>query len=221
MQYQNETVTLNRGDYTTCTINLHGATVTSWRFEDEELLFVSRQSKFSGLLQVRGGMAFVFPHFGMWFFGPQHGFGRNLRWNLEEGPAVLKDSGDVYATFSLRSSAYTDSMWNFKFDITYRVTLCEKEIKFEVFIENSSKHFPFEFSILQHSLFKVPDVTKCSLIGFKNIMYRDETTGTKDMDPVILAPSMKDLKLEIGKHYEKDINVWNPWAEMSKSIHDL
>ncbi|CAB0039856.1 unnamed protein product [Trichogramma brassicae] len=34
-------VVLDRGNNTTCTINLHGATVVSWRVNNQEQLFVS------------------------------------------------------------------------------------------------------------------------------------------------------------------------------------
>lgn len=51
--------------------------------------------------------------FGPWSFGPQHGFARMIRWNLEKPPERLP-SGDVEAIFSLMDSDFTRSMWNYQ-----------------------------------------------------------------------------------------------------------
>ncbi|KAJ8966944.1 hypothetical protein NQ317_009034 [Molorchus minor] len=232
MLYENETVFLNRDDYTTCTINLHGATVTSWRFEDEEQLYVGRRACLSGLNHLRGGISFVFPKFDEWFFGPPHGFARNMPWKLDEGPVVM-DSRDVYAQFSVSNDDFTESMWNFKFKITYKIILLEKRLSLEISIDNVSEYFPFEFCFLHHSLFKVPDVTKCEVTGFKDHFYKDELKKTNEyfledrdivtiskwtddiyidvVEKVVVAHVMNDLKLEIGPGISENVNLWNPY----------
>uniref|UniRef100_A0A182F1N5 Uncharacterized protein n=1 Tax=Anopheles albimanus TaxID=7167 RepID=A0A182F1N5_ANOAL len=43
-------VVLDRGNNTTCTINLHGATVVSWRVNNQEQLFVRKMLKQNALL---------------------------------------------------------------------------------------------------------------------------------------------------------------------------
>lgn len=50
--------------------------------------------------------------FAQWSFGPQHGFARIIRWNLEKAPERLP-SGDVEAIFSIMDSEFTRSMWNY------------------------------------------------------------------------------------------------------------
>ena len=57
-------------------------------------------------------IVFVIAQFGPWTFGPQHGFARIVRWNLEKAPERLP-SGDVEAIFSIMDSEFTRSMWNF------------------------------------------------------------------------------------------------------------
>jgi glucose-6-phosphate 1-epimerase len=117
-------VVLDRGNNTTCTINLHGCTIVSWRVNNQEQLFVSKKSVFDGRKAIRGGISFVFPVFG--FSGsnvlPQDGFARVSRWHLEKGPDRLH-TGDVEAIFSLCDSDYTRPMWNCQFRITYRYAL--------------------------------------------------------------------------------------------------
>ena len=57
-------VMMDRGNNTTCTINLHGCTIVSWRVNNQEQLFVSKRSVFDGKKAIRGGIPFVFPIFG-------------------------------------------------------------------------------------------------------------------------------------------------------------
>ena len=130
-------------------VTFTGATVVSWRVNNQEQLFVSKQAQFDGKKAIRGGIPFVFrkilkifwlfpfdfylcfvpmlfscfsiqiAQFGAWNYGPQHGFARISRWSLEKSPERLH-SGDVEAVFSLMDSDFSRSMWNFPFRITYR-----------------------------------------------------------------------------------------------------
>ena len=54
-------VIMDRGNNTTCIINLHGSTIVSWRVNNQEQLFVSKKSVFDGRQPIRGGINFVFP----------------------------------------------------------------------------------------------------------------------------------------------------------------
>ncbi|XP_018564358.1 putative glucose-6-phosphate 1-epimerase [Anoplophora glabripennis] len=234
-------VVLDRGDYTSCTLNLHGATVTSWRIKNQEMVFVSRQSHFTGLSHIRGGIQFVFPVMGSWIFGPNHGFARDLPWDLEEGPNKT-DTGDVYAIIRLTANPYTNALWAYKFKLYYKITLYEYKIVFNIGVENISEIYPFEFNIMQHSLMRVPDVTKCEFIGFKNCRYKDCLKNNEMMkeerekvtisehtdriyinapNQVVVTNVMKGGSLKIVKKRTRDINLWNPWTEKSLTIPDL
>lgn len=72
----------------------------------------SKLAVFDGKKAIRGGIPFVFPQFGPWSFGPNHGFARIVRWTLERGPERLPN-GDVEAVLSLMDSDFTRSMWNY------------------------------------------------------------------------------------------------------------
>ena len=54
-------VIMDRGNNTTCIINLHGSTIVSWRVNNQEQLFVSKKSVFDGRQPIRGGIPFIFP----------------------------------------------------------------------------------------------------------------------------------------------------------------
>ncbi|KAJ8967091.1 hypothetical protein NQ314_003103 [Rhamnusium bicolor] len=240
MIYGNQIV-LNRGNYTSCSINILGATVTSWRIYHKEQLFVSRESHFSGLSHIRGGISFVFPHFGPWCMGSRHGFARNIAWSLEQGPEKL-ENGDVFAMLSLDRDDYTDSLWNYKFKLMYKITLCEQKLIFNIYVENTCENFPFEFEILQHSLFKVPDVRKCEIIGLRNCSFKkavkQDETEVEDREIVnisaridriyakvpreITVSNMMDGgTLKITRKNTYDVNLWNPWVAETKQIKDL
>ncbi len=52
-----------RGDYS-LEIYLHGATVTSWRHQNLERIFVSSLTVWNGIKAIRGGIPVVWPQFG-------------------------------------------------------------------------------------------------------------------------------------------------------------
>lgn len=131
-------VILDRGNYTTCTVHLHGGTILSYRVNNKELLYMGKKAVFNTFSPIRcvvffyslffytvgrrGGIQFTFPYFANQINGPKHGFARYVPWSLEEGPVTLKD-GNVQALFSLQESEYTKAIWNYKFKISFRVRL--------------------------------------------------------------------------------------------------
>lgn len=234
-------VVLDRGNNTTCTINLHGATVVSWRVNNQEQLFVSKQAVFDGKKAIRGGIPFVFPQFGPWTFGPNHGFARIVRWHVEKAPERLP-SGDVEAVFSMMDSDFTRSMWNYEFRLTYRLILREKELHFNIAVYNPSKELSFSFNMLLHTYFKVPDVRRCQITGLHNCMFLDKMQdGTiyHDIRDVVTIQGRTDRiyqntaqehiitnvvsgrKMRIQKYNFPDTVIWNPGEGQAKVLTDF
>ncbi|XP_059051120.1 uncharacterized protein LOC131845965 [Achroia grisella] len=234
-------VVLDRGNNTTCTVNLFGATVVSWRVNNQEQLFVSKQAVFDGKRAIRGGIPFVFPQFGQWAFGPQHGFARVARWHVEKMPERLP-SGDVEAVFSLMDDDFTRSMWHFQFRLTYRLILREKELHFNIGVYNPSKELTFSCQMLLHTYFKVPDVRRCQITGMHGCMFIDKTREgavyqeTREvvtinewtdriyqntMQEHIITNVVSGRKMRIQKYNFPDTVIWNPWAEYAKEIPDF
>ncbi|KAG6447040.1 glucose-6-phosphate 1-epimerase [Manduca sexta] len=234
-------VVLDRGNNTTCTVNLFGATVVSWRVNNQEQLFVSKQAVFDGKRAIRGGIPFVFPQFGQWAFGPQHGFARVARWHVEKMPERLP-SGDVEAVFSLMDDDFTRSMWHFQFRLTYRLILREKELHFNIGVYNPSKELTFSCQLLLHTYFKVPDVRRCQITGMHGCMFIDKTREgavyqeTREvvtinewtdriyqntMQEHIITNVVSGRKMRIQKYNFPDTVIWNPWAEYAKEIPDF
>jgi glucose-6-phosphate 1-epimerase len=75
---------------------LLGATIVSWKVDNEEIIFVSKKTIWDGSKAVRGGIPICFPSFGPWIYGPQHGFARTSKeWKVHSEPKVDVNSGDV------------------------------------------------------------------------------------------------------------------------------
>ncbi|CAG9855722.1 unnamed protein product [Phyllotreta striolata] len=165
-------IRLDRGGYTTCNIILKGASITSWRIEDEEQLFLSRRTRLDDYHKYRGGITIVFPHFEDWSFGRNHGFARDLIWSVKDGPKT-DQYGDVHLELSLKSNCFTKSNWNYDFDLQYRIILKERSLDLKLLVLNLSKHETFYFQIAFHYHIKVKDSNKVAVAGVKNLMYRD------------------------------------------------
>ncbi|KAK4319388.1 hypothetical protein Pmani_009671 [Petrolisthes manimaculis] len=233
-------VVLDRGNNTTCTVNLHGATVVSWRVNNQEQLFVSKQAIFDGKRAIRGGIPIVFPQFGPWSTGPQHGFARICRWELKKPPERLP-TGDVEAMFQLLDNEFTRSMWNYPFSLTYRLILREKELHFNISVYNPGAE-TLSFTFLLHTYFKVPDVRRCQITGMRGCTYIDKTReGTlyqehRDVVTInewtdriyqntplehIITNVVSGRKMRMQKYNLVDTVVWNPWIEKAKEIPDF
>uniref|UniRef100_A0A182VNL7 Galactose mutarotase n=1 Tax=Anopheles merus TaxID=30066 RepID=A0A182VNL7_ANOME len=201
----------------------------------------SKLAVFDGKKAIRGGIPFVFPQFGPWNFGPQHGFGRVVRWTLERAPERLP-SGDVEAVFSLMDNEITRSMWNYPFRITYRLILREKELHFHIGVYNPSKDMTFSFNLLLHTYLKVPDVRRCQITGLHGCTFvdktrdgaiyqegRDAVTINEWTDRVyqhtpqehIITNVVSGRKMRLQKYNFPDTVVWNPWMEKARECQDF
>ncbi|CAD0195129.1 unnamed protein product [Chrysodeixis includens] len=200
-----------------------------------------KQAVFDGKRAIRGGIPFVFPQFGQWAFGPQHGFARIARWHVEKMPERLP-SGDVEAVFSLMDDDFTRSMWHFQFRLTYRLILREKELHFNIGVYNPSKELTFSCQMLLHTYFKVPDVRRCQITGMHGCMFIDKTREgalyqeTREvvtinewtdriyqntMQEHIITNVVSGRKMRIQKYNFPDTVIWNPWSEYAKEIPDF
>uniref|UniRef100_A0A8D8M6U6 glucose-6-phosphate 1-epimerase n=1 Tax=Cacopsylla melanoneura TaxID=428564 RepID=A0A8D8M6U6_9HEMI len=233
-------VMMDRGNNTTCTINLHGATVVSWRVNNQEQLFVSKSAVFDGKRPIRGGIPIVFPQFGAWAFGPQHGFARNITWTVEKAPEKLQ-SGDVEVIFSLMDNEFTRCMWNYPFRLTYRLILREKELHFNIGVYNPSSDLSFNFNLLLHTYLKVPDVRRCTVNGLYGCHYIDkvldgqlfresrETVNVSSFTDRIYQNTCQEhvvtnvvsgRKMRLQKYNFPDTVIWNPW-DTSRDMKDF
>ncbi|ESP01222.1 hypothetical protein LOTGIDRAFT_111836 [Lottia gigantea] len=238
-----DVVFLDAGNGTSALIHLHGATVLSWKVNGKEMLFVSEKSVFDGKKAIRGGIPIVFPQFGPWASGPQHGFCRIKRWNSEIPPT--KDSkGTVIAMLSLQDDEETRQMWNYKFKVVYSLRLQENAFIMNLTIHNEGMCISFfGFSTLLHSYIRTPDILNTSVHGLNGVKYVDKVNNNRtdvekrenifmdeNYDRVYIAcPTHVDVShIGCGQHNLNiktfnlpDIVLWNPWTEKAKAMSDF
>ncbi|XP_060556805.1 uncharacterized protein LOC132717369 [Ruditapes philippinarum] len=224
-----------------CTINLHGATVTSWKNKGEEILFCSEKALLDGSKAVRGGIPLVFPNFGPWTLGPQHGFARIKKWR-EDDAASQSGDGACSKVFVLEDDEETRKLWNERFRLEYTVKMEENKLTTSLKIYNKGES-AFSFTTLMHTYFRVDDIDKSGVKGLKGVSYDDKVDGGQHVEdretvridknydriykncpgPVELIPDVDKpgLSRKLIASNLNDIVVWNPWAEKAKSMSDF
>lgn len=221
-------------------VHLHGATLTSWKCKGQEMLFVSEKAVLDGTKAIRGGIPLVFPNFGPWDLGPQHGFARTSQWTVCQEPK--EENGETSAVFVLEDNESTRKMWNYRFKLLYEVIVGKHNLKTTITAENKDEK-SFEFTTLLHTYFRVPDVTKTMVSGLNGLTYMDKVLGgkifTESNDPVIVkgytdrvyqnSPSEHKITnvgspncdIILWKENLPDTVVWNPWAHKAMTMSDF
>ncbi|KAG8193913.1 hypothetical protein JTE90_011468 [Oedothorax gibbosus] len=233
---QVESVTIRKNN-SSATVHLFGATLTSWKPNGCEALFVSKNSHFDNKNPIRGGVPVIFPQFGPWENGPQHGFARRTLWSVKHGE---NDPGKV--TLVLEESEDSLKIWNYRFKFEYTLSLVsDSELKMDAVITNRDEN-EFSFTFLLHTYFSVPDIEKCGIVGLKGCSYVDKVkNGAKSVeendeikiseftDRVYLSTpnvnkishASQDREITIEKCNLPDTVVWNPWIDNAKKMADF
>uniref|UniRef100_A0A146L702 glucose-6-phosphate 1-epimerase n=1 Tax=Lygus hesperus TaxID=30085 RepID=A0A146L702_LYGHE len=237
--HEQNTILLERGEGTSCTINLHGATLTSWKVDGQEQLFVSSKAVFDGKSPIRGGIPIAFPKFGDWEGKPLHGFARVCKWKLLSEIEHLAN-GDIKAKLVLEDNDYTRSLWGFQFRLVYTVLLGEKQLKTKVTVFNPSKDTKFDFELLLHTYFRIKDVRQVTVCGLKGEKYKKKLDDSETIEdgedcvhvdgfisrfysdtPAIYEIVTPERTTSVIKCNFPDTVIWNPWEDVAKTIPDL
>eukprot|EP00245_Coleochaete_scutata_P006024 TRINITY_DN20134_c0_g1_i1.p1 TRINITY_DN20134_c0_g1~~TRINITY_DN20134_c0_g1_i1.p1 ORF type:complete len:364 (-),score=66.70 TRINITY_DN20134_c0_g1_i1:433-1524(-) len=150
---------------------LYGACVTSWRTPSgDDILFVRPDAVFTGAKPISGGIPHCFPQFGPGEM-QQHGFARNLNWE------IVGTSSAPSVDLRLTASDYTRKMWDFSFEAVYTVKLAKGELWAQLAVTNTDSK-PFTFTAALHTYFRaaIGAVTVKGLKGCESL--------NKDPDPV-------------------------------------
>merc|ERR1712223_1983985 len=130
-----------------------GATITSWKIDDREYIFVSKTAIMDGSKAIRGGIPICFPSFGPWEYGPQHGFARNSKnWQIPSEPKVDINTGDVELTLILKDSS----------------------LHLEVNVKNEGDE-DLDMTFCFHSYFTTSNLESVQVTNLKGLTYTDKT----------------------------------------------
>ncbi|KAL4885519.1 galactose mutarotase-like domain-containing protein [Aspergillus karnatakaensis] len=178
------------------TVNLYGATVTSWKTADgAEKLWLSDAAVLDGSKPIRGGIPVVFPVFGPPPQNhattplPQHGFARNSLWEFlgksssESSDRDNSGSDDaVKLDFGLATSNLTPefrSKWGYEFGLVYSVTLSREGLGTSLQVQNQGKE-SFEFQVLLHTYFAIEDINSIRVKNLNGKTYIDKVQNASE-----------------------------------------
>ncbi len=234
------TVAELNNQHAAATVFLQGANVTSFKPRgQEEVVFLSRHSRFESGIAIRGGIPISWP----WFADhptdkskPAHGFARISDWEVR-GTEV--HGGASRIRFGLSDNQYTRSLWPQAFDLEFIMTV-GKELHLDLTAKNTGEE-DFTFSQAFHSYFHVSDINKIYVQGLEGYYYIDKVDSFKDKyqkgqvriveetdriyldaasDCVIHDPGF-NRKIRISKQGSKSTVIWNPWVAKAHQMKDL
>ncbi|KAL4913232.1 class II aldolase/adducin N-terminal [Aspergillus aurantiobrunneus] len=173
------------------TVNLNGATVTSWKTANgTEQLWLSDAAVLDGSKPIRGGIPVVFPVFGPPPSNhptsplPQHGFARSSLWEFlgkssSESSGINSTAADdtVKLDFGLSSGLLSSefrSKWPYEFGLVYSVTLSPEGLGTSLQVTNQGTE-SFEFQVLLHTYFGVEDISNIRIKSLNGKSYLDKT----------------------------------------------
>jgi glucose-6-phosphate 1-epimerase len=219
---------------------LHGAQVTSWKpAGNDEVLFLSTESRWQEGQAIRGGIPICFP----WFRAkaddpkaPAHGFVRTKSWQLE---SIVEAEFGIAVSMSTESDEHTRRWWPADFRLVHRVVF-GSELRLELTCTNTGET-DLRFEEALHTYNQVSDVANVRLQGLDAVEFLDNTDSNKakiqngDMtissatdSAFIGTPSAVDLiDPKLSRHIRmKKANslttvVWNPWREGAARLGDL
>jgi len=165
-----ETITLKNAVGDTATAYKFGACVTSYVKGGTDLLMVRPDAKMDGSKPISGGIPHCFPQFGPGAI-QQHGFARNLDWEVAEQSAES-------VVFRLTENEYTLAMWPYAFEAKYTVTLKEDRLATELAVTNMGDK-AFDFTAALHTYWSITgiDNIKISSPAFAGASYLDKTAS--------------------------------------------
>jgi glucose-6-phosphate 1-epimerase len=221
-------------------IYLHGAQVTSWRPAGaEEVIFLSKHSRFEEGKAIRGGVPICFPWFRAKADNPQapaHGFVRTRAWQLE---SITQEQGSIIVSMFTESDDSTRRWWPHDFRLVHRVSIGTK-LKLELIATNSGST-PLRFEEALHTYHRVGDAEKIRVVGLDGVTFLDNTDANREsiqqgeivMDKPIdnaylntqntleLVDPVLHRRVQIAKTNSLTTIVWNPWESGANALADL
>ena len=222
-------------DAARASIALQGAQVLSWApAGHDDVLWCSPLSPLGGGKAIRGGIPLCWPWFGPNADDsakPQHGFARNITWDLVDVTDLDNDDGHLVLTFGLPAEAPMRTLFPHAAQALLFVDI-GRTLTIRLETENIG-NTSFTITDALHTYVRVGDVSRVRIDGLDGATYRDNAAGgrithqdgplTVSKETVALfdiAPAVANivdpvLKRCISVMREPDSRstiVWNPGA---------
>lgn len=175
-----------------------GGIITSWRVKDRELLYLDAERFANRELTVRGGIPILFPicgnlpddsftYNGQKYSLKQHGFARNLPW--EVGEQTTKDKASISLTLTSNPETLAVYPFDFKLVFTYQVKGDVLEISQRC--TNTGKE-KMSFSSGLHPYFLAPDKSQLRF-EIPSMQYRNQITGQMKENTCTFNPNIDEI----------------------------
>lgn len=140
-----------------------GGIITQWRVQGKEILYLDAERFANPNLSIRGGIPILFPicgnlpnntytHNGQSYTLKQHGFARDLPWEVTE----QSTDGKARITLTLNSNDQTRAVYPFDFQLSFTYSLQGKNLQIDQSFTNRSNE-PMPFSTGLHPYFATSD----------------------------------------------------------------
>jgi len=210
-------------------IALQGAQILSFQPHDQApLLWLSPNASFIEGKAVRGGIPVCAPWFGPHAEDankPQHGFARNLLWELSE---VQQSDSDVMLRFQLDSSAAQLHLHPWPLKLTLEMTFSDSlSLNLSVeHLEGGANTHSMPFSWALHTYFAVDNIAQTRVLGLGE---EQGFTFNGEVDEVLTqVPEHQSIacdgmtgSIEINGQHCPSAIVWNPGPEKAATMIDL
>lgn len=227
-------------DAATATIALQGAQVLSWAPRGhDDMLWCSPVSPLGGGKAIRGGIPLCWPWFGLHEDDtkPQHGYARNLVWDLVDVAALDDDGGHIVLTLRMPLVARERNLFAAGANATAFIDI-GRRLSVRLETDNTGNE-PFTIREALHTYFRVGAVSAITIDGLDGGTYRDNTDGGRekrqsgplsirgetvalfDVSPertTISDPVMKRRILIARDPDSRSTVVWNPGAAAAAMI---
>ena len=162
-QYETYTITDEEAQSQVVVVPERGGIVTSWSYQNREILYLDTERFKDPNLSVRGGIPILFPicgnlpdntytYQGQQYTLKQHGFARNLPWSVTEQGT----DGPLSLTIVLSSNDETRAVYPFDFQVAFTYKLQGNTLDIQQRYTNHSQE-PMPFSAGFHPYFNAPD----------------------------------------------------------------
>ncbi|WP_345978033.1 D-hexose-6-phosphate mutarotase [Sulfurimonas sp. HSL3-7] len=226
-------------EYAEAEIYLHGANLTHFQPKGEEaVIFNGKKTIFAASKTVHAGIPICWPWFGPHpteSTKPQHGFARDMLWQLKNTRVL--GSGETEVVLTLIENAQSLELWPHSFELELTFTI-GRNLSVSHKTTNTSK-LPFTLTQALHSYFFIGDIESAEVRGVEGTPFVDYVDGRKEKTETaslhvsrtvnrvyiptqatcrIIDPLLKRTII-IEKEGSDSTTIWNPWQE--SGIHDL
>ncbi len=215
-------------DAASAKIALQGAHIFEYkRREKEDVFWLSETSKFELGSAIRGGVPLCWPAFGLNNPDlPQHGFARTSLFEFVSSKELGENATEV--VLRLRDSKESLELWNYKFELEFKITLSDTLVMELKTTNLDAKEFKLTQAL--HSYFRVSDVSNAVLRGLRGKPRFDALTGKifiqkedisfkeefdsvfQEVDAEIILEDV-DARVSVKNEGSSSVVVWNPWLD--------